>query len=150
MGVKGVNRIAVGVPDIEQAIAHYEKLLGVTFERVPDEFCNGFGSRVAISWEAGIELVAPLEGPAGDTMGLLPKQMGFMGVIFDVDDVEDAARTAEAAGARVVREIRLSSEQIDAVFGPSVTTFDELALDTADTGIPIVLGEIRRQPVAEG
>lgn len=149
MGVKGVNRIAVGVPDIDQAIAQYEKLLGVTFERVPDEFCKGFGSRVAISWDAGIELVAPLDGPAGDTMGLLPKQMGLMGVIFDVDDVEDAARTAEAAGARVVREIRLSSEQIDAVFGHSVTTFDEVALDTADTGIPIVLGEIRRQAVAE-
>ncbi|MBF6207907.1 VOC family protein [Nocardia abscessus] len=149
MGIKGINRIVVGVPDIDQAIAHYEKLLGATFERVPDEFCKGFGSRVAISWDAGIELVAPLQGPASDTIGLLPKRMGFMGIIFDVDDVEDAARTAEAAGARVVRELRLSSEQMNAVFGQSMTTFEEVALDTGDTGIPIVLGEIRRQPVPE-
>ncbi|MFI6309594.1 hypothetical protein ACIBEK_05485 [Nocardia fusca] len=75
MGIKGVNRIVVGVPDIDQAIAHYEKLLGATFERVPDEFCKGFGSRVAISWDAGIELVAPLQGPASDRIGLQPKQI---------------------------------------------------------------------------
>jgi predicted enzyme related to lactoylglutathione lyase len=139
--VRGVNRIAIGVTDLDEAIAHYGKLLNTHFEVVPPEFSQPMGSNVAISWEAGIELVAPLPGAAGEVIGLLPKKQGLMGVVFNVDDVDEAARNAGEMGISVAREIRLNVEQMNAVFGGRVTRFEEISFD-AKSGIPMVLGEI--------
>jgi predicted enzyme related to lactoylglutathione lyase len=42
--VRGVNRIAIGVTDLDEAIAHYGKLLNTHFEVVPPEFSQPMGS----------------------------------------------------------------------------------------------------------
>jgi hypothetical protein len=74
-------------------------------------------------------------------IGLLPKKLGLMGVVFNVDDVDEAARNAGEMGISVAREIRLNVEQMNAVFGGRVTRFEEISFD-AKSGIPMVLGEI--------
>ncbi len=59
MAVNGVNRIILAVRDLQKAKAYYEDLLGATFH---DAHWTGepFGIQVAISWNAGIELCAPI------------------------------------------------------------------------------------------
>ena len=67
----GVNRVTIGVKDLEKGIELYSKLLGATFydQSVPAE---PFGLRCAISWDAGIELVAPLPGRDSYATALSP------------------------------------------------------------------------------
>jgi predicted enzyme related to lactoylglutathione lyase len=142
MRVKGVNRIAIGVSNLEEAIQHYSKLLNAKFEVVPSEFTRPIGSNAAVSWEAGIELVEQLPGPAGNVVGLLPKRLGLMGVVFNVDDVDEAARNAEAMGITVAHEIRMDDQQMKAVFNGAVTRFEEISFHPEQSGIPMVLGEI--------
>ena len=61
MKPKGVNRVVVAVKDLEKAIDIYSKLLGATFYDV-SAGSEQFGIKAAISWDAGIELCAPIAG----------------------------------------------------------------------------------------
>jgi predicted enzyme related to lactoylglutathione lyase len=142
MRLKGVNRVAIGVENLHEAITHYSKLLNTSFEMVPPAYTHPMGSEVAISWEAGIELVAQLPGEAGEKIGLLPKKLGLMGVVFNVENIDEAARHAAALGVDVAHEIRLTPEQMKNVFGDVVVRFDEISFDVEKSGIPMVLGDI--------
>jgi len=60
------------------------------------------GIRVAISWDAGIELVSPMpERESFVTEYLEERGEGLMGVVFAVDDVEAARHAAQALGVGV-------------------------------------------------
>lgn len=66
MGLRGVNRVMIAVHDMEKAKQQYADLLGATFM---DANWTGepFGISVAIAWDAGIELCAPLPGREKDS-----------------------------------------------------------------------------------
>ena len=61
MKQQGVNRVVMAVRDLEAGRAFYEELLGCTFHSANDEEASAFGVRVLMSWDGGIELVAPIE-----------------------------------------------------------------------------------------
>lgn len=69
MSVRGVNRIIVAVRDIEAAKRYYHELLGAEFR---DANWTGapFGIAVAIAWNVGIELCAPLPGARARQCGV--------------------------------------------------------------------------------
>ena len=61
MMVRGVNRIILAVRDLQKAKSYYADLLGATFHEA-NWTGEPFGIQVAISWNAGIELCAPIRG----------------------------------------------------------------------------------------
>lgn len=61
MNLRGINRIIVAVHDLEKSKRYYSELLGATFNNA-DWTGEDYGINVAISWDAGIELCAPMKG----------------------------------------------------------------------------------------
>ena len=66
MAIKGINRIILAVHDLEAAKAFYQELLGAEFHEA-NWTGEAFGIHVAISWNAGIELCAPMPGREADS-----------------------------------------------------------------------------------
>jgi len=143
MGCKGVNRVVIAVGDMEKGISLYSKMLGTTFE---DISWTGslFGISVAISWEAGIELCAPLPGRDSVVSQFLEKNdEGVMSVVFDVEEIEEAKARAEAAGIPAIIPINFSQEEIDEHLGGHFRTYKEYILNSGDPcGFGVMLGQI--------
>jgi hypothetical protein len=141
MKTKGLSRIVIGVNDLEEAIERYSRLLGATFVRIPREISEQFGSLVAISWEAQLELVSSIPGIQG--RGLLEKKLGLMGVIYNCDDAKAASELAADMGGAVVAKIEMDQTQIDDYLGGRFSCFLEYALDPVITdGVPSALAQI--------
>jgi len=114
MKQRGVNRVTMAVWDLEQGKEFYTKLLGATFEPVNDADAEAFGVRCSIAWNAGIELVSPVEGRESRIRTLLEERgEGLAGVVFAVDDVEESKRQAEAADVPVLHLLDYTQAQID-------------------------------------
>ena len=86
MKQQGVNRVVMAVRDIEAGRAFYEELLDCTFHPANDEEAAAFGVKVLMSWDGGIELVAPIEG-AGSHIETILEQM----LQYQVDGILTAA-----------------------------------------------------------
>jgi hypothetical protein len=142
MGCRGVNRIIIAVRDLEKAISLYSNLLATTFE---DASWTGepFGISVAISWEAGIELCAPLPNVDSIIRQFLEQNgEGVMSVVFGVEEIEEAKVQAEGAGIPAVIPINFSQEEIDEHLGGHFTTYKEYVLDSMEAcGFGIMLGQ---------
>ena len=96
MELRGVNRIVVAVKDIEKSKRLYSEALGATFHEA-NWTGEPFGIEVAISWDAGIELCAPMPGREGDSVVspfLAQNGEGVMNVIFGVSDAGAAKQKA--------------------------------------------------------
>lgn len=111
---RGVNRVVMAVHDLDAGRAFYEKLLGCTFHPGNDEEAASFGVRMAFSWDAGIELVAPIPGKDSYVEGILAERgEGIIGVVWAVADA-DASRDAGAElGVTTFHTLDYSQEQID-------------------------------------
>jgi catechol 2,3-dioxygenase-like lactoylglutathione lyase family enzyme len=142
MGCKGVNRVIIAVRDLDKSIAFYSNLLGTSFE---DASFTGepFGMSVAISWEAGIELCAPLPGREGPVTAFLEQNgEGVMSVVFGVQEIEDGKAQAEGAGVPAVVPIDYSQEEIDEHLGGHFNTYKEVVLNSFEPcGFGIMLGQ---------
>ena len=93
---RGVNRVVIGVWDIDAAKEYFCRLLGAEFIETPAGAAEaaGFGVRAALAFNAGVELVSPLpEAPSGVRDALEARGEGLLGVVFAVEDA-DAARDA--------------------------------------------------------
>jgi methylmalonyl-CoA/ethylmalonyl-CoA epimerase len=133
MSVKGINRIIVAVRDIEAARRYYHDLLGAEFR---DANWTGapFGIAVAIAWNVGIELCAPLPGREHDSAvsGFLAQHgEGVMNVYFDTDDAESALARATACGVACQHALDYSQAEIDAHLGGLFRRYQEFVLGTA-------------------
>ena len=88
MKQRGINRIVVAVWDFEQGKRYFEKLLGAEFApENEDGEAASFGVRVAMAWEAGIELISPIP----DTESQVRSDMeingeGIKGIVFAVNE----------------------------------------------------------------
>jgi catechol 2,3-dioxygenase-like lactoylglutathione lyase family enzyme len=113
MKPKGVNRVVIAVKDLEKAIDTYSKLLGATFHDV-SAGSEQFGVRAVISWDAGIELCAPIAGKNSYIEQIIKKRgEGLMGVVFCVDDVEQSCAQAKDMGISVLSALDYDQKQID-------------------------------------
>lgn len=138
----GVNRVVIAVKDLDSAIRFYSQLLGATFFDA-SAGAESFGVRAAISWDGGIELVSPLPGRDSLIARLIEKRgEGLQGVVFAVEDVEEAKAKAEKMGIGVVQTIEFKEDQLQKLFGGRFTKFKEYILNPANTGgIQVVLGQ---------
>ncbi len=143
MPQRGVNRITMAVWDIEQGRAFYEKLLGATFESVHDEDAEKFGVQCLIAWDAGIELLAPLEGRDSHVRQVLETRgEGIVGAVLAVEDVDASQRAATELGVRTTAELDYDASTIDRWLQGRFTKYKEYFLGSdAPLGPNIVIGE---------
>jgi len=145
MKPQGVNRVTIAVKDLEKGIDFYTRLLGATFHEATAEDVVTLGIRVAMSWDAGIELVSPMpDRESFITEFLEQRGEGLMGVVFAVDDVEEAHTAAKALGVGIWYTVDYDQEEIDRHLQGRFTKYKEYMLD-ADTsyGVGPVIGEFK-------
>ena len=145
MGLRGVNRVMIAVHDIEKAKQLYSDLLGATFM---DANWTGepFGIDVAIAWDAGIELCAPMAGREHDSavsQFLSQRGEGVMNVFFGVDDGDAANARASALGFGCVNALDYTQDEIDQHLGGLFSRYQEFTLNSgAQCGFAMTLARI--------
>lgn len=145
MNLKGVNRVMIAVHDIEKSKELYRNLLGATFH---DANWTGepFGILVAIAWDAGIELCAPMPGREADSAVshfLAAHGEGVMNVFFGVKDGDAAMARARDNGFGAVHSLDYTQEEIDEHLGGFFRRYQEFMIDSyARCGFAISLARI--------
>ena len=145
MNTKGVNRVMIAVNDIDNSKKFYSDLLGATFH---DANWTGepFGILVAISWDAGIELCAPMPHRKDDSAVshfLATRGEGIMNVFFGVKDGDMAMSRAREHGFECVHSLDYSQEELDCHLDGLFERYQEFMLDTAERcGFAITLARI--------
>ena len=142
----GINRVVIAVRDLDRAVRFYSELLGATFHDA-SAGAEPFGIRAALSWDAGIELVAPLPGRDSVIARSIEESgEGLRQVIFAVDDVDEARLKVEQMGIRVVQTIEFTQDQLREYFKDRFGKFKEYILNPTDTcGAQLVVGQFDRK-----
>lgn len=149
MGLRGINRVVIAVRNLEQSKKLYVDMLGATFQ---DAHWTGepFGIHVAISWDAGIELCAPMPGREHNSavsQFLAQKGEGIMNVYFGVDDADVAMAHAAASGYTLIHGLDYRQDEIDQHLGGLFCRYQEFVLSSADRcGFNASLARIDRKP----
>ena len=140
----GVNRVTVAVKDLEKGKELYSELLGATFHPANDEEAAALGVRVAMSWDAGIELVSPIPDRDSFVKQIIDTRgEGVLGVVFCVDDVDQAREVAEKRGIAIWHTVDYSQEQIDKHLQGRFKKYKEYMLSPEGTfGAGPVIGQI--------
>jgi catechol 2,3-dioxygenase-like lactoylglutathione lyase family enzyme len=143
MKPKGINRVVVAVKDLEKAIDTYSKLLGATFHDV-SAGSEQYGVKAVISWDAGIELCAPIPGRNSYIEQIINRRgEGLIGVIFCVDDVEKAHARAKEMGISVLSSLDYDQKQIDDQLQGRFKKYKWYMLNSGDlSGVGAFIGQI--------
>lgn len=143
MRPKGVNRVVIAVKDLDGAMATYSRLLGATFHDA-SAGAEPFGVRVAMSWDAGIELCSPLPGRNSYIEQIIEKQgEGLVGVVCCVDDVEEARSRAREMGVPVLATIDYDQKTIDEQLQGRFKKYKEYMLGADQLcGVGVIIGQI--------
>ena len=98
-----LNHVAIAVPDLESAAAHYRDTLGATVRAPQDEPDHGVTVDFIELPNTKIELLYPL-GENSPIQGFLDKNPsgGIHHMCFEVEDILAARDTLKASGARVL------------------------------------------------
>ena len=98
-----LNHVAIAVPDLESAAAHYRDTLGATVRAPQDEPDHGVTVVFFELPNTKIELLYPL-GENSPIQGFLDKNPsgGIHHMCFEVEDILAARDTLKASGARVL------------------------------------------------
>ena len=143
MKPQGINRVAIAVKDLQRGIDLYSNLLGATFHDASGTGTE-LGMDVAISWDAGIELCAPI--PRKGTFleqHIEQNGEGIMAVVFAVPDADEARDMAEKAGMKVLVPVDYSEQQIDEYLEGMFKRYKEYVLDSIEKcGFSIMLAQI--------
>ena len=115
MKQKGINRIVVGVWDFEEGKKYFEKLLGAEFApENSDGEAASFGVRVAMAWDAGIELVSPLpDTPSRIRADMEKTGEGVKAIVFAVEDASESMEEGKSLGMEPYYSLDYSMKQID-------------------------------------
>jgi catechol 2,3-dioxygenase-like lactoylglutathione lyase family enzyme len=145
---RGVNRVVMAVWDFDAGKTFYEEVLGATFAPENDDGeAAAFGVRVAMAWEAGVELVSPLEGvDSAVRTHMEANGEGLMGVVFAVGDADASMAAAEKHGLSHYYFLDYSTEEIDAKCTGRFDTYKEYFVTTkAPLSGTVLLGEFDRR-----
>ena len=102
-----IDHVGIAVPDLDQAVATYERLLGVApahRERVEDQGVEEVLFAVGWAWLLLGELPGALDPDTPVGRSLERRGPGVHHVAYRVDDVADALEHLRAEGARLVDE----------------------------------------------
>ena len=143
--VKSIARIMIKVENLEKAVAFYEKVLGAKFFLKEERDLNSPNGMIcAMATEPGLELME-IVGDKGD-ISMFEKHPGgpkvfeyfrdhapgVVGVVFDMEGVEEAKEIASRMGIESQFEFNFSDEQM-AVLGWDYSKYLEYFLDPTKT-----------------
>ena len=104
MSARAVHHIGVAVPDLEEAIASYERLFGAVLEHRALIEDQGVSAAAVLVGDARIELLAPL-GPDTPVGKFLAKRgPGMHHIAYEVEDVGAELRRLAADGVQLIDE----------------------------------------------
>ena len=141
---QGVNRVVLAVWDLDVGIDFYSALLGSPFEETTTDLGRSFGVRVAMNFDAGVELVAPLPGAETSQIRdhLEAHGEGLSGVVFAVPDVEASRAAAESAGWAHHYEVDFDAERLTTEHGGRFTTYKQYFYEgKPPLPVTVLLGE---------
>lgn len=145
MDLRGLNRVILAVRDIEASKSYYSKLLGAEFHEANWTGKN-FGIDVAIAWNAGIELCAPMKGRESDSVisGFLETRgEGVLNVVFNFNDTAKALDKAKTMGVQCMHSLDYTQEEIDVHLDALFSKYEEHMLNTmTDCGFAITIARI--------
>ena len=139
----GVNRVTIAVKNLEKGKELYSELLGATFFPADAEEAAKMGIEVAMSWDAGIELVAPLADRDSFVKQIIENRgEGVIGVVFAVDDINEVNEVAMKRGIKAWHSLDYSQEEIDRYFQGRFSKYKEYMYDPTTTyGAAPVVGQ---------
>ena len=145
MNLRGINRIIVAVRDLEESKRYYSQLVGASFS---DANWTGenYGINVAISWDAGIELCAPMKGRENDSavsQFLKTNGEGVLNVVFNYNDAAKALSSAKSNEVKCLHSLDYTQKEIDAHLGALFSKYEEHVLNTSgDCGFSVTIAQI--------
>lgn len=112
-----VEHIALAVSDLEGAIAHYQKVWGLTLEHREVVADQGVEEAMLRVGDTYIQLLSPL-GPDTTVGKFIAKRgEGLHHIAYEVDDLAVALQALSAAGATLIDEVpRLGSRDTKVAF----------------------------------
>lgn len=144
MVAKGINRIILAVRDLDKAKSYYAELLGATFHQA-NWTGEPFGIQVAISWNSGIELCAPIPGKEREcvlTPLLNERGDSLLNIVFNIDDADEGHARAKKLRIQTINAVDYTQEEIDLHLDGLFTRYKEYFLNTgAQCGYGITLGQ---------
>lgn len=159
MKIEGIDRVVIAVKDLDQAVAFFSRLIGVTFEEVRGPAVEAGGVRFSVGslpqkCPLRIELIQPVH-PLKDVRPPNPKALAkavetvdasLHALVFKVEDTAQTAVEAEKAGVRIYEKM-----EIKKIPSWGVTDFKELFAEEGDTlGMGIAFVEFKEDPTLKG
>lgn len=127
MKISHIEHIGIAVDNLEEAIAHYENMLGLTcysIEEVADQKVRTAFFRVGQTKVELLESTDP-EGPIGKFIA--KKGAGLHHLAFAVDDVDESLKTVEERGVQLIdKTSRQGAENLRIGFLHPKSTFGVL------------------------
>jgi methylmalonyl-CoA/ethylmalonyl-CoA epimerase len=102
MESRGIHHLGVAVPDLDEAVATYERLFGARVEHrdtVADQGVEAASVRVGAS---RVELLAPLRSETPVGRFLASRGPGMHHVAYEVEDILVSLADLKAAGAELI------------------------------------------------
>jgi methylmalonyl-CoA/ethylmalonyl-CoA epimerase len=102
MESRGIHHLGVAVPDLDEAVATYERLFGARVEHrdtVADQGVEAASLRVGVS---RVELLAPLRSETPVGRFLASRGPGMHHVAYEVDDIGTELDRLSADGAELI------------------------------------------------
>lgn len=140
----GINRVVLAVWDLEDGMAFYSKLLSSAFTETTTDLGRSFGVRVAMNFDAGVELVAPLPGAETSSVRdfLEENGEGVSGVVFAVPDADEARDAAASLGWTPNFKVDFGPDRLENELGGRFSTFKEyFYTGKAPLPVTVLLGE---------
>jgi 4-hydroxyphenylpyruvate dioxygenase-like putative hemolysin len=128
----------VKIESFDKCVAQLNAFLGIHLE-VHDRPSRGV--RVAIDWDAGIEVVAPTDPESYYGKRLAERGEGMHALNFGVNDLDEAIERAERAGFKLAHVNDPLADE--SPFGEKFKVIREAFFDPADVfGVTVRLGQI--------
>ena len=104
MRLRGVHHVGIAVPDLEQAIATWERLFGARVEHRDSLDAQGVDAVSLLVGDGRIELVAPTGEDTPVGRFLARRGPGMHHVALEAGDIDEAVRELAAAGVHLIDE----------------------------------------------
>lgn len=151
MEIEGIDRVVIGVKDMDGALGFFSRVLGVEMTEMRGDSARASGCRIAVSLDKKLELISPVgpftarhasmnpPDPLALARRLEAEGAGILyALIFKVKDLDEAIAQAERHKVHVVGN-RIEKERHDEV---PIKNMKEVVLSEDDTfGIKMALVE---------
>ena len=105
MRARGIHHLGIAVPDLDEAIAMYERLFGARLERRDSLGEQGVDAACLMLGESRVELVAPTGEDTHVGRFLARRGPGMHHLAVEADDVREAIQELAAAGVQLIDEV---------------------------------------------